>query len=75
MPYPQAWRRFHAVLCPGTTGLPDDASSPIRNYYDADWTQGGVNYADTFYVAFIVYAHVVCQVRSQRWRGGYYTGY
>ena len=59
----EAWRRYHGVLCPKTTGFPNCKSSPIVQMHDESWVQGGINYADTFYVVFIIFAHVLCNIR------------
>eukprot|EP00668_Euglena_longa_P014544 GGOE01018534.1.p1 GENE.GGOE01018534.1~~GGOE01018534.1.p1 ORF type:complete len:437 (+),score=115.10 GGOE01018534.1:66-1376(+) len=59
----EAWSRYHAVLCPGTSGIPMGPHNPVSKFKAESWVQGGVNYADTFFVSFIILSHVMCDIR------------
>eukprot|EP01012_Entosiphon_sulcatum_P021336 TRINITY_DN2613_c0_g1_i1.p1 TRINITY_DN2613_c0_g1~~TRINITY_DN2613_c0_g1_i1.p1 ORF type:complete len:424 (+),score=72.15 TRINITY_DN2613_c0_g1_i1:91-1362(+) len=57
----RAWQNDHAAICP--LNLSPASLAGIRKFCENSWIQGGINYSDTFHVAFVIVATVMSAVK------------
>eukprot|EP01062_Namystynia_karyoxenos_P061748 TRINITY_DN5425_c0_g1_i1.p1 TRINITY_DN5425_c0_g1~~TRINITY_DN5425_c0_g1_i1.p1 ORF type:complete len:455 (+),score=127.57 TRINITY_DN5425_c0_g1_i1:84-1367(+) len=57
-----AWALHHCVLCPGAMSEPQRAA--LTEWAEEGWTQGGVDYSDTFALTLQYFAVVAASARA-----------